>query len=135
MKLLFFQNYRLIMSIIFTYDVNNIYAEANPILDDNSINIHTDEFAVRFFKLESNLFNSPFTAYYISNPSTDLVFSKDDLMRYLNISIIITDGDDNNIGSVKFDNIFKTPKLSTVNPLNVTNKTVIYPISSATCVS
>jgi 23S rRNA pseudoU1915 N3-methylase RlmH len=106
------------MTLLFTYQVSNVLANADYQLTNQSANVvRTGQ---TFRTLTSNFFEDPIEAYIISN-ETYLTT----LQVNYQATIIITDGESNNIGSISFFNFFQ--KLNTK-----TNKSIIFAITTAT---
>ena len=106
------------MTLLFTYQVSDVLANADYQLTNQSANVvRTSQI---FRVLTSNFFQNPIEAYIISN-ETYLTT----LQVNYQATIIITDGESNNIGSISFFNFFQ--KLNTK-----TNKSIIFAITTAT---
>jgi hypothetical protein len=104
------------MTLLFTYQVSNVLANADYQLTNQSSNvIRTGQI---FRVLTSNFFNDPIEAYLISNET----YLKSLQVNY-QATIIITDGESNNIGSISFYNFFLKTK---------TNKSITFAITTAT---
>jgi len=104
------------MTLLFTYQVSNVLANADYQLTNQSSNVIRTEQIFRV--LTSNFFNDPIEAYLISNET----YLKSLQVNY-QATIIITDGESNNIGSISFYNFFLKTK---------TNKSITFAITTAT---
>ena len=104
------------MTLLFTYQISNVLANADYQLTNQSSNVKRTEQIFRV--LTSNFFNDPIEAYLISNET----YLKSLQVNY-QATIIITDGESNNIGSISFYNFFLKTK---------TNKSITFAITTAT---
>jgi len=113
------------MTLIFTYEYLPVLANANYQLTNQSSNvIRADQI---FRVLSSNFFKEPIQAYIISN-ETNLK----SLQVNYQATIIITDGQSNNIGSITFYNFFQKFYLDSIESGKTTQKSITFAITTAT---
>ena len=113
------------MTLIFSYQFLPILGRAEYQLTDKSNNVVTS--GLSFRALTSNFFQEPLKAYIIWNVSVLENAQLNDPG-----TIIITDGQSNNIGSITFYNYYQLPSIDSVNLAKTTNQSISYAITIAT---
>lgn len=113
------------MTLLFTYQVKNVLANADYQLTNKSSNVIRTEQIFRV--LTSNFFKVPIESYLISNET----YLKNSQINY-QATIIITDGESNNIGSITFYNFFLKWNGDPTEPGTKTNKSITFAITTAT---